>query len=58
MRERRFETAPEKRGFLSANGVVAHEKGLFPFALRSRRFLAASRRAVTERIEGLESRKG
>jgi hypothetical protein len=50
--EQGFETAPEKRGLLSPNGVVDF-RGLFAFALRSRRILAASRRAVCERIDSL-----
>jgi hypothetical protein len=56
MSKRRFETAPEKRGLLSANGIVIvidiiDMKGVFPLALRSRRILAASRRAVCEKID-------
>ena len=59
MRKRRFETAPEnpsrrfapQEGHLSARDVVFDLKGLFPLALRSRRLLAASRRAVTEKID-------
>jgi hypothetical protein len=51
MREQNFETAPEKRGLLSPNGILVAFRGFFPFALRSRRVLAASRRAVCEKID-------
>jgi hypothetical protein len=48
-----FETAPEKQGLLSPNGIVVDFRGLFPLTLRSRRIVAASRRAVTEKIDRL-----
>ena len=51
MCEQGFETAPEKRGLLSPSGIVVDFKRLFPLTLRSRRFLAASRRAVTEKMD-------
>jgi hypothetical protein len=54
MREQGFETAPEKRGLLSPNGITRDFKRLFPLALRSRRSLAASRRAVCEKIDSLQ----
>jgi hypothetical protein len=53
MRGRRFETAAEKRGLLSASGIGIDFKRILPLALRSRRSLAASRRAVTEKIDSL-----
>jgi hypothetical protein len=37
----------EKRGVLSANRVGIDNRGCFPFAVRSRRILAASRTAVS-----------
>jgi hypothetical protein len=51
MRGQGFETAPEKRGLLSPNGIVVDFRRVFPLALRSRRILAASRRAVCEKID-------
>jgi hypothetical protein len=53
-----FETAPEKRGLLSPNGVVIDLKGNFPLVLRSHRILAASRSTVRENIDSLFSSHG
>jgi hypothetical protein len=58
MRGRRFETAAEKRGLLSASGFGVDFKRLSPLALRSRRSSAASLRAVTEKIDSLLRRGG
>ena len=44
-----FETALERRGLLSPSGIDVEFKENFPFALRSRPLLAASRRALVRR---------
>jgi hypothetical protein len=45
------EGVAEKRGLLMANGIGIDVKRLSPFALRSRRSTAASRRAATRKID-------